>query len=313
MANSRTARKKLSTGKKIVLTIVTMLVVLLVSGGVYAYSLYKKLDQTYQPLNRDKSEVREEKVDINKKEAVSVLLLGIDKDENRKGDKGRSDTLILLTVNPADNTSKMVSIPRDSYVEIVGKGFEDKINHAYAFGGVEMAVNTVEKFLNVPVDYYAAVDMDGLTSAVDLVGGIEVENEFAFTYGGTKFSKGAITLTGKDVMNYVRMRYDDPNGDFGRQARQRQVLQKLAEKALTITSVTKLHNYMDVLGENVTTNIAATEMITMIPNYAPSVGQTDTLYLEGVGAKRNSIYYYDINETSRQDVSKELRTHLGLE
>src|SRR3954462_10782757 len=130
-----------------------VLFVLLIGIGVYAYSVYNSLqtavETMHHPVNRV-SEKRTEEVELHNKQPFSVLLLGVDQ---RKGDKGRSDTMIVLTVNPKLNSVKMLSIPRDTRTEIIGKGKEDKINHAYAFGGVEMSMNTVENFLDIPIDY----------------------------------------------------------------------------------------------------------------------------------------------------------------
>ncbi|MBD4898888.1 transcription antiterminator LytR, partial [Xanthomonas citri pv. citri] len=85
----------------------------------------------------DKSKKRDKEVSINKKDPFSVLIMGVDE---RDGDKGRADTLIYMTVNPKTNTTDMVSIPRDTYTKIIGKGTMDKINHSYAFGGTQMTV-----------------------------------------------------------------------------------------------------------------------------------------------------------------------------
>ncbi|MBL3199286.1 LytR family transcriptional regulator, partial [Klebsiella pneumoniae] len=93
----------------------------------------------------------------------------------------RSDSLMLFTLNPKTKSMKITSIPRDSYTEIVGKGKKDKINHAYAFGGIDMAVKTVENFLNVPVDHYIEVNMAGFKDIVDAVGGVDINNDMDFT------------------------------------------------------------------------------------------------------------------------------------
>ena len=119
-------------------------------------------------------------------EPVSILLLGADE---RGEDKGRSDSLMVITLNPKNNSMKTVSIPRDTYTEIVGKGKSDKINHAYAFGGVDMSVATVEKFLNVPINYYIEVNMEGFKDIVDAVGGVDVNNDLEFTQDGSSFCK----------------------------------------------------------------------------------------------------------------------------
>ena len=120
---------------------------MIIGGGVYAYNVYSKvsktLDEVHKPLKRDKDSNSSETAKISKSEPVSILLLGADE---RGDDKGRSDSLMVITLNPKNNSMKTVSIPRDTYTEIVGKGKSDKINHAYAFGGVDMSVATVEKF-----------------------------------------------------------------------------------------------------------------------------------------------------------------------
>src|SRR5690606_27392907 len=132
---------------------------------------------------------------------------------------------IVLTVNPNKESIQMVSIPRDTRTEIIGKGFEDKINHAYAFGGMEMAIDTVENFLDIPIDYYVQVNMEGFKDLIDAVGGVTVENDLAFTQDGYHFPEGTITLYGDEALAFVRMRKNDPRGEFGRQLRQRQIIE----------------------------------------------------------------------------------------
>ena len=114
----------------------------------------------------------------------------------------------------------MLSIPRDTRTEIVGHGTTDKITHAYAFGREEMTIVTVENLLDIPIDYYVRVNMEGFQDIVDAVGGIQVNNSLDFTNGGHNYAKGLINLNGEQALSFVRMRYDDPNGDFGRQERQ---------------------------------------------------------------------------------------------
>ena len=96
---------------------------------------------------------------------------------------------MVITLNPKNNSMKTVSIPRDTYTEIVGKGKSDKINHAYAFGGVDMSVATVEKFLNVPINYYIEVNMEGFKDIVDAVGGVDVNNDLEFSLEGKHFQR----------------------------------------------------------------------------------------------------------------------------
>src|SRR3954464_13411444 len=109
-------------------------VLLIAAGGAYAYSVYNSLtnavDTMHQPIEREKSEKRPEEITLTKQDPFSILMLGVDE---REGDSGRSDTMIVLTVNPTKNSIKMLSIPRDTRTKIIGRGTVDKINHAYAF------------------------------------------------------------------------------------------------------------------------------------------------------------------------------------
>ena len=216
--------------KKILFWVLGIIGVLIIGGGIYAYNVYSSVSNTlkevHQPLKRDQNNNKvEEKV--SKGEPVSILLLGADE---RGNDKGRSDSLMVITLNPKNNSMKTVSIPRDTYTEIVGKGKSDKINHAYAFGGVDMSVATVENFLNVPINYYIEVNMEGFKDIVEAVGGVDVNNDLEFSLEGKHFQKGNIHLTGDQALAYTRMRKEDPRGDFGRQMRQRQVMQGVIKK-----------------------------------------------------------------------------------
>ena len=85
-----------------------------------------------------------------------------------------------MTVNPTEQSTTIVSIPRDTYTEIIGHNTRDKINHAYAFGGTEMAVASIESLLDIPIDYIATINMEGFENIVDAVGGISIVNELDF-------------------------------------------------------------------------------------------------------------------------------------
>jgi anionic cell wall polymer biosynthesis LytR-Cps2A-Psr (LCP) family protein len=139
--------------KRLILLVVCTLAI--VSVGGYLYSLYRSAKSTahdiYAPLETEKSPLRTEAVSIQQKDPISVLLMGVDEGSN---DRGRTDSLIVMSINPDKKSTLMLSIPRDTRTEMVGMGIKDKINHAYAFGDIQMTVDTVEKFLNTPIDYY---------------------------------------------------------------------------------------------------------------------------------------------------------------
>ena len=220
-----------------------VLLLFILVGGAYSYSVWhtlnKSVNSMYKDLNRN-TDKRNENLQLSKQEPFSILMLGVDE---RKGDSGRSDSIIILTVNPEIKSVKMLSIPRDTRTEIIGHGTLDKINHAYAFGGIKMSMDTMENFLDIPIDYFMEINMEGFKDIVDAVGGVTVENNLDFTYENVHFAKGTINLDGVDALKYSRMRYEDPNGDFGRQERQRQIIQGILKKGASISTLANYSNY----------------------------------------------------------------------
>jgi polyisoprenyl-teichoic acid--peptidoglycan teichoic acid transferase len=290
-----------------------LLLVLIIGAGAYAYTVYNSLktavDTMHEPIERKQSEKRVEPVQLVEKDPFSVLMLGVDS----KSDKGRTDTIIVLTVNPNTNSAKLLSIPRDTRTEIIGKGFEDKINHAHAFGGVEMAMDTVENFLDIPIDYYMKVNMEGFKDIVDAVGGVTVTNNLEFTQDKVHFPVGEITLSGEEALPYVRMRKQDPNGDFGRNTRQRQVIQAVIKEGASLSSLTNFPEIFNAIGSNIKTNLTFDQMVDIQKNYKAVGSNVQQMEIKGAGTKINGIYYLQIPEDERLRVQTELKAQLELE
>ena len=290
-----------------------ILLILVIGVGVYAYNVYSSLKSAVttmnQPIDRKQSEKRQEPVALTDKDPFSVLMLGVDE---RAGDRGRSDTMIVLTVNPNNNSVKMLSIPRDTRTEIIGKGKVDKINHAYAFGGVPMSINTVENFLDIPIDYYMKVNMEGFRDIVNAVGGITVQNDLDFTYDGYHFTKGPLDLDGKKALAYSRMRYDDPRGDFGRQTRQRQIIQGVIKEGASVASLTNYSDIFNALSKNVKTNLTFNQMIDIQKNYKSAGSNITQMEIKETGTKISGIYYGLVSDAEKQRVQNELKTQLEL-
>lgn len=289
------------------------LLLIVISTAVYGYTIYKSLTTTvetmHEPLERKISEKRVEEITLTKKEPFSVLILGVDE---RKGDRGRSDTIIILTINPDQNSIKMLSIPRDTRTEIIGYNKEDKINHAYAFGGVEMAMATMENFLDIPIDYYMKINMEGFKEIVDAVGGVTVNNDLDFTSDGTHFPKGEITLNGAKALTFSRMRYEDARGDFGRQLRQRQIIQAIIKEGASLSSLTNYRTIFSALGNNIKTNLQFDEMVDIQRNYRAAAKQISQISIEGSDTKMNSIYYYIVSDGEKKRIQNELKSHLEI-
>ncbi|MBY0596708.1 polyisoprenyl-teichoic acid--peptidoglycan teichoic acid transferase TagU [Bacillus bingmayongensis] len=300
--------------KKILLWVLGIVGVLIIGTGVYAYSIYSSvsntLDKVHKPLDRDHSKKRTEEVKVADSKPVSILLMGADE---RAGDQGRSDSLMVITLNPKQKSMKLLSIPRDTYTEIVGKGKKDKINHAYAFGGINMSVDTVENFLDTPIDYYIEVNMEGFKDIVDAVGGVDVNNDLDFTQDRTHFAKGNIHLTGEEALKYTRMRKKDPRGDFGRQMRQRQVLQAVISKGANLSSLANYGDVLKAIEKNVKTNLTQDQMFDMQKNYKDAMKNKEEIQIKGDGHKaEDGIWYYFVSDQDRQSLSNKLREHLEI-
>ena len=288
----------------------TVCIISIVATYKVYYDIKSTAQELYVPIQDEISVKREEAVDVAAKDPFSALILGVDE---REGDVGRSDTMIVLTVNPILQTTKMLSIPRDTYTEIIGQGFKDKINHAYAFGGIEMSMKTVEHLLDIPIDYVAQVNMESFVDIVDIVGGITVDNTLAFDYEGDTFSIGELELDGEKALKYVRMRYDDPAGDFGRQNRQKQVIQGVLKEVVSLNTVVNYQSIFKTLEENVQMNVVFDDLLSIRKNYAGSFKNIEQLYLNnGAGTMMNNIYYYVPNDSELQEIQQTLREHLEI-
>lgn len=290
-----------------------VLLILLIGIGVYAYTVWNSLtdavDTMHQPVERETTK-RVESLNLEDKEPFSVLMLGVDE---REGDSGRSDTMIVLTVNPEKKSVRMLSIPRDTRTEIVGHGTTDKINHAYAFGGVAMSMDTVENFLDIPIDYYMQINMEGFKDIVDSVGGVTVNNDLDFTYEGVHFPEGQITLDGADALKFSRMRYDDPRGDFGRQLRQRSIIQAVLKEGASLNSLTNFDDIFDALSKNIKTNLTFDEMVDIQANYKSAAGSIEQSTITGTGQTIDGIWYLIVDDEEKTKVQNELKEHLEVE
>lgn len=298
--------------KKWFKVVISIIALLTIGIGIFAFSVYKSLENTassmHTPIDRANSDKRTTQIDFKQQDPLSFLILGVDE---RPGDIGRSDSMIVLTVNPNDKSMQMVSIPRDTRTEIIGKGFEDKINHAYAFGGPEMSIATVENFLDIPIDYFVQVNMESFKDIVDAVGGVTVDNKLEFSQSGHHFPLGEIELNGEEALSFSRMRSID--SDFGRQQRQRDVIQGVINKGANISSVTKIDDILDILGNNVQTNLTFDEMVDIQSNYKAARHNLSQHQLTGSGTRIDNIYYLIVAEEDREKLSKQLRDHLELD
>jgi polyisoprenyl-teichoic acid--peptidoglycan teichoic acid transferase len=293
-------------------TFFKIIAVIVIAAGVgiggYAYYLYDSakdaVDQMHEKVETDNPKPIVKGTDLK---PISILLLGVDE---REGDSGRSDTMIVIGINPKDNKMLMFNIPRDTRTEIAGKGTEDKINHAYAFGGTQMALDTTENFLDTSIDYYVKVNMESFRDIVNAVGGVEVNNPLAFKEGQYSFPKGPQELNGEQALAYARMRYQDPKGDLGRNDRQRQVITSIIDKGARVSSITKFDNILEILGENVKTNMTFQEMKDIQKNYKGARHSIESTEIKSSGKMIGGTYYGIVDDAEKERIRNLLKEYL---
>lgn len=301
----------MSKGKKIFAIIFVIILVLFLAvvgmGAKLYWDVSKSMDKTYETVERSKKS----QVNLNNKEPFSVLLLGIDTGDDGRVEQGRSDTTIVATVNPRDKQTTLVSLARDTYVDIPGQGKQDKLNHAYAFGGASLAMDTVENYLNIPINHYVSINMAGLKELVNAVGGIEVNNNLTFSQDGYDFTIGKISLNGEQALSYSRMRYEDPNGDYGRQERQRKVIEGIVQKVLSLNSVSNYQEILTAVSDNMKTDLSFDDMKKIALDYRSAFGKVKQDQLQGTGFMQDGVSYQRVDEQELNRVQQELKNQLN--
>lgn len=248
---------------KIVLGILGVIIsILLVTiGGIYSYGnhLFNKIEK----IEIDKSDVGikdevEEKLSAYSDSVINIALFGIDAED---GGVGRSDSIIIATIDTTHKKFKLTSIMRDSYVTIEGHG-DDKINHAYAFGGPQLAIKTLNENFDLNIDDFVAVNFTTLPKIIDMLGGvtIDITSEEVSHIPGID-TAGTYTLTGEQALAYSRIRYAS-GGDYVRTDRQRTVLSKVFEKILSI-NFTQYPSLLSEILPMVQTNLDYSEILNL--------------------------------------------------
>ncbi|WP_240423154.1 LCP family protein [Leucobacter sp. wl10] len=242
----RAAPKRKRRGLRNTLIVLGSLIALL---GIGAGIVYAMIANSYNEIERvsieqDPSLERPAVTtpEPGKKAPINVLLLGSDSRETTDPTataedlKGfRSDTIMVAQISPDRQNLTVMSIMRDNWVGIQGVG-EAKINAAVAYGGLPLAVNTVENFIGARIDHVALIDFESFKGLTDAVGGVTVRNEVAFTNqngGGSSFEAGDITLNGEQALGFVRERYAFADGDYQRARNQQAYLKGLMQKVLS--------------------------------------------------------------------------------
>lgn len=319
----------MTIGKKIFLMSLAIVGLTLGAGLIYGASLLNfstdAISKTFKQLNGE-----EEITPIDATEPLTILLMGVDMDQATRGgdwEGGRSDSMILVTVNPKTKETNMMSLTRDIMVEIAeangeSSGTVEKLNHSYSYGQAPMAIATIEKMMDINIDRYIEINMDGLIELVDAVGGIEVNNTLGFPISISEHEPAytSIVQPGKQLVNgdqalvYARMRYDDPEGDIGRQRRQREVITAIIKKLLQLDGLTQYKKILTAISNNMRTNIEISPAtIPSLLGYKDSVSKLNSYQLRGVDQMVDEIYYQLPTSTHLLEMQNVLKKSIGLE
>ena len=297
---SRLRKKQPHIGWRIASAVLLLFVLTISATTGFAFLKFQQTaDSFITPLKGAK------KLPLEVMQPVNVLLIGVDE---RKNDPGRADAIMLLSFNPKTKQATSLSIPRDMQV-ILTNGEKTKINHTYAYGGVEETIETVERTFETKVPYYAKINMDGLIELVDAVGGVTVDNPSAFSWNDRRLQKdyaeGKIKLDGLEASGYARMRKQDPLGDMGRQIRQRQVLEAVGIKLGGPDVLTNLEEISQVLKNNFSTNITFSEAAQLAQENQTGFERLKPLKLDGEGyIASDGVWYFFASDQSMQEAKQ---------
>jgi LCP family protein required for cell wall assembly len=291
--------------------------------GYYRSRSAQFFDNVNQNTPEALQDTTEQNRDLENLRPFSVLILGLDEEDGVR----RTDTIMVATINPDEESTKLISIPRDTLIEMPVTGQQEKINAVYARsrGDVTPLVTLVEEYLDIPISFYASLDFDGLVELVDAVGGIEVDSDRAFTVQDSEENMHAIeiqeglqTLDGEHALGYARMRKQDPRGDWGRQERQREVIESLIDKLISLQSITNLGSILTAIESNLETNLNEEQILTIASNYTHAANNIDSLILTGEADYiyfphyGQEVYVWKPFDETIEEIQEELRAHLEL-
>lgn len=232
------------------------------------------------------------------KDEFLFLLAGVDSTGEETGT--RTDTLMLIKADSKNNTVDMISIPRDSYVSINGK--MDKINAAHSYGGIDLTMTVVRDFLGINLDKYMVISFEAVIEGIDALGGMDVDvsQDVAAAMG---ISPGSHTMSGDEVLKYVRFRKGYQNADLGRINTQQDFLKQFIKEATKPSNLPKLPKVYAAMKPYIKTNMNIKDLssLAMKFKFADS-SNLNSVRLEGEGFNMGGISYYKIYPESIENI-----------
>ncbi len=278
-----------------------MIFTLTFGAGFYFYFEKDEVEKTVETI--EKTEELDTKI---KKERINILMLGIDALNGKyEANTSRTDTMMLLSIEPKTNTAFILSIPRDSRVKIRGRQGMDKINHAHAYGGVDLALKTTKDLLQIPIHHYVRVDYQALFKTIDDIGGVEIDVPMNMKYSDPyatpplkiDLKKGRQILDGQKSMEYLRFRKGYANQDLGRINAQQEFIQAVIEKVMSPASIMRVPQYIETLFMYVDTDMSKKDMLDLAKDGLKiKPAEIQKAVVPGDSATISGISYYKIDE-----------------
>lgn len=322
--------KKIITIPRVVLAIIVLLIIIV---AIAIFTVLGKLsNMTKADIDKSDLAVNDELYDelaeygITKKEFDSIINLaffGSDSRDLTNMDAGRADTIMVISINPTKESIKMISIPRDTYVNVPGYG-KTKINHSYAYGQEQLAIKTINSNFGLNITEYITINFEGLINVINAVGGVDINiskdelrvlNDYlyeSYQVSGKNYEPmteyGDVHLNGEQALAHCRDRY--VGSDFTRAERQREVLSKVMEK-VSQKSFGEIMDLVDIFLKQVRTNINVTEYLglgasafTNLKDYMSNVVSTQVPSTDyGRGQYINEVYYFVADlDTCKKDM-----------
>ena len=248
-----------------IIVLVLLIILAIIVGGTFAF-VHSKLSKMQQVnLNEDDLNVSAQ-AEQQLAEYRNIAIFGVDSRDDSYDKGNRSDCIIIASINNKTKEVKLISVYRDTYVQIEGHGL-DKITHAYSYGEAPLAIKTLNTNLDLNIKEFATVNFDVVKETVDYIGGISMpitSEEVGHIPGITK--PGTYTLTGEQALAYSRIRYAS-GGDYKRTERMRDVLTAVANKVKTL-NISQLNGFVDTILPKVYTNITSADIFSMMPSIA---------------------------------------------
>jgi polyisoprenyl-teichoic acid--peptidoglycan teichoic acid transferase len=307
----RTRKRKLRIGR----VIFTFLALLFILIGLYSIIQYKSGKSIAEGNAIDPGPFKGDSIHPNYSSIENYLLLGIDDDSSGKS---RSDTMMVLSWNKSDGTMRIISLMRDIYAEI--PGYQSyKLNTAYYLDGVQLTKDTITGMFGIPIHHYAIIDFDNFESIVDIAfpNGVEIDVKKEMSKEiGVKLTKGKKQLNGKELLGYARFRADS-EGDFGRVARQQEVLSSIKNEAFSPQVIMNVPKTIGALSGYIHTDLTTKDEISRALSFALKGGaEIETMTVPIKGSYSFNSYSHagsviEINlEKNKEAISKFLNMKL---